>query len=366
MNYHNLNGYYTNEIVFPGHPDKICDQISDAILDVILDSDPSAHCGIETLGGKNLIVVTGEVKCKNNKIPVSAIVKTILTRYGYDVKKYQIINNLGVQSDNIDMGVKAGGAGDQGMMFGFACNDTEEKLPTAMVLLQKLAKFYDELRIKNPHLFSDGKAQITGKYENGKLLEISDFVISYQNDEILAHRKESDEILEKICRDNSTVEIKKFHINPTGKFFIGGFNGDAGLTGRKIVVDNYQSFYNVGGGAFSGKDPSKVDRSAAYMSRCVAKNIVEQMGVNWCGIQISYAIGEKYPLNITINTNKNVELGTNFSDEIISKELFAPEYINKFLELRNSAKGFSYEQTAKYGHFGDSRFSWENKKIDLI
>lgn len=360
LSYQNLNGYYTNEIVFPGHPDKICDQISDAILDSILEEDHNAHAGIEVLGGKNLIVVTGEVKSAQSKqILVKDIVNSVLTDYEYNIKDYEIINNIGVQSDNIDIGVKKGGAGDQGMMFGFACNETTEKLPIAMVILQKLALFYETLRKNFTYLRSDGKAQITGLYKNGKLTEITDFVISYQNDENPRQRRVIDDVLKSFCESISPVSIRKFHINPTGEFYIGGFNADAGLTGRKIVVDNYQGFYNVGGGAFSGKDPSKVDRSAAYMARCLAKNIVEQTGVDWCGIQVSYAIGEELPLNITIQTNKGEY------PYVLPEYLFTPNNITNFLNLRSSNKNFSYRQTAKYGHFGNNIFPWENKKIDL-
>ena len=266
---------YSNEIVFRGHPDKVCDQISDALLDAYLKEDINSRCGIEVMGGKGKIFITGEVTSKGN-VNVEKIVNRVLADVGYN-NKYEIINNLGKQSENIALGTndEVGGAGDQGMMFGYACNDTEELLPTAMVILQKLSMWYDEERKKCKYLLPDGKAQITGCYDNNmKLQKIKTFTISYQNDEL--HRKITDKLIKDKCIeicDKYNIEIEKFLINPTGKFLIGGFDGDAGLTGRKIVVDTYHSFAKVGGGAFSGKDPSKVDRSGAYKAREIAKKI---------------------------------------------------------------------------------------------
>ena len=275
---------YSNEIVFRGHPDKVCDQISDAILDEYLKKDKFSRCAIEVMGGKGKIFITGEVTSKA-KVNVIAVVKRVLKDVGYQ-EEYEIINNLGKQSKDIALGTnkEVGGAGDQGMMFGYACDDTKELLPTAMVILQKLSMWYDEERKRCPYLYSDGKAQITGYYDDDmKLQKIKYFTISYQNDEL--HRDETDEKIKQKCLEICKyydIEIEKFLINPTGKFLIGGFNADAGLTGRKIVVDSYQSFAKVGGGAFSGKDPSKVDRSAAYKAREIAKQYLKKHNLKWC------------------------------------------------------------------------------------
>ena len=284
---------YTNEIVFRGHPDKVCDQISDALLDAYLSKDKSSRCGIEVVGGKGKIFITGEVTSKAS-INIEKIVKRVLKEVGYN-QKYKIINNLGKQSPDIVLGTndKTGGAGDQGMMFGYACNDTKELLPTAMVILQKLSKWYDKERQTCPYLRSDGKAEITGYYDDKmKLKKIKYFTISYQNDE--EHRDYTDTLIKEACINickEYNIEIENFLINPTGKFKIGGFKGDSGLTGRKIVVDSYQSFCKVGGGAFSGKDPTKVDRSAAYKAREIAKNYLKKYNLSWCEVVISYAIG---------------------------------------------------------------------------
>lgn len=335
---------YSNEIVFRGHPDKVCDQISDAILDEYLKKDKFSRCAIEVMGGKGKIFITGEVTSKT-KVNVTAIVKRVLKDVGYQ-EEYEIINNLGKQSKDIALGTnkEIGGAGDQGMMFGYACNDTKELLPTAMVILQKLSMWYDEERKKCPYLYSDGKAQITGYYDDDmKLQKIKYFTISYQNDEL--HRDETDEKIKQKCLEICKyydIEIEKFLINPTGKFLIGGFNADAGLTGRKIVVDSYQSFAKVGGGAFSGKDPSKVDRSAAYKAREIAKQYLKKHNLKWCSVQLSYAIGIEKPLAIYINSN----LGDIKVDESLYEKC-TPNNIIKDLKLYEPL----YEQKARFGHF---------------
>ena len=266
---------YSNEIVFRGHPDKVCDQISDALLDECLRQDKNSRCGIEVMGGKGKVFVTGEVTT-NAKLDVEKIAKRVLGDIGYDTD-LEIVDNLGKQSVDIALGTndEVGGAGDNGMMFGYACKDTDKYLPTAMVILQELSQAYDELRKKDNRFLPDGKAQITGKYENDKLVSIKAFTICYQNTE--EEREETDKILVDIVEEiiaKYGVKVEEYLINPTGRFCIGGFTGDAGLTGRKIVVDSYQSFANVGGGAFSGKDPTKVDRSGAYYARYIAKNVV--------------------------------------------------------------------------------------------
>ena len=335
---------YSNEIVFRGHPDKVCDQISDAILDECLKKDKYSRCGIEVMGGKGKIFITGEVTTKAN-LDVSKITKRVLSDIGYNTD-YEIVNNLGVQSSDIALGTneEVMGAGDNGMMFGYACRDTKEYLPLSMVILQKLSETYDELRKKDNRFLPDGKAQITGVYENNKLVKIKTFTICYQNTEL--EREETDNILINIVNNlckKYNIEVEEFLINPTGRFEIGGFAGDAGLTGRKIVVDSYQSFAPVGGGAFSGKDPTKVDRSGAYKAREIAKNIlINNEEYNWCEVQLSYSIGIEEPMAIYIKTDKG-ELEPN-------KELYEeckPRNIINDLNLRN----ICYEEKAKFGHF---------------
>ena len=336
---------YSNEIVFRGHPDKVCDQISDAILDECLKQDKYSRCGIEVMGGKGKIFITGEVTT-NAKFNLECIVKRVLEDIGYS-SNYEIIDNLGKQSADIALGTNelVLGAGDNGMMFGYACRDTDKYLPTAMVILQELSMKYDELRKQDERFKPDGKAQITGVYDNkNSLKEIKTFTICYQNTE--QERNITDGILKDICNDiclKYNVKVHEYLINPTGKFEIGGFEGDAGLTGRKIVVDSYQSFANVGGGAFSGKDPTKVDRSGAYKAREIAKTIVkENEDLNWCEVQLSYAIGKQKPLAIYIKTNKG--------DIKVSERLYEEcklENVIKDLDLRN----ICYEEKAKYGHF---------------
>lgn len=335
---------YSNEIVFRGHPDKVCDQISDALLDECLKQDKYSRCGIEVMGGKGKIFITGEVTTKAN-LDVSKITKRVLSDIGYNTD-YEIVNNLGVQSSDIALGTneEVMGAGDNGMMFGYACRDTKEYLPLSMVILQKLSETYDELRKKDNRFLPDGKAQITGVYENNKLIKIKTFTICYQNTEL--EREETDNILINIVNNlckKYNIEVEEFLINPTGRFEIGGFAGDAGLTGRKIVVDSYQSFAPVGGGAFSGKDPTKVDRSGAYKAREIAKNIlINNEEYNWCEVQLSYSIGIEEPMAIYIKTDKG-ELEP-------SKELYEeckPRNIINDLNLRN----ICYEEKAKFGHF---------------
>ena len=335
---------YSNEIVFRGHPDKVCDQISDALLDECLKQDKYSRCGIEVMGGKGKIFITGEVTTKAN-LDVSKITKRVLSDIGYNTD-YEIVNNLGVQSSDIALGTNEDvmGAGDNGMMFGYACRDTKEYLPLSMVILQKLSETYDELRQKDNRFLPDGKAQITGIYENNKLIKIKTFTICYQNTE--QEREETDDILKNIVNNlckKYNIEVEKFLINPTGRFEIGGFAGDAGLTGRKIVVDSYQSFAPVGGGAFSGKDPTKVDRSGAYKAREIAKSILKNNEVyNWCEVQLSYSIGIEEPMAIYIKTDKG-ELEPN-------KDLYEeckPRNIINDLNLRN----ICYEEKAKFGHF---------------
>lgn len=341
-----MEKYYSNEIVFRGHPDKVCDQISDAILDECLKQDENSRCGIETVGGKGKIFITGEITTKA-KLDIESIVKGVLKDIGYDYD-CEIINNIGIQSPDIALGTNdaVGGAGDNGMMFGYATRDTKEYLPTAMVILQKLSRKYDWLVHTDNRFLADGKAEITGVYENNKLVRIKDFTICYQNTE--EERDKTDEILIDTCKsicNEYNIEVEKFILNPTGKFLIGGFTGDAGLTGRKIVVDSYQGFAPVGGGAFSGKDPSKVDRSGAYMARVIAKDILKNNdNLEYVLVQLSYAIGLKNPLAIYITSDKG---DLKVPDDLYEK--CSVQNIINSLNLLNE----KYEKRAMFGHFID-------------
>ncbi len=335
---------FSNEIVFRGHPDKVCDQISAAILDECLRQDPDSRCGIETVGGKGKIFITGEVTSKA-VFSVEEVARRVLRDIGYR-DDYEIIDNIGKQSADIALGTneEAGGAGDQGMMFGYACNDTEELLPLAMVILQKLALKYDELVHTHKDFYPDGKAQITGEYDDDfNLVKIRDFTVSYNNSE--ENRSETDKILidyiTELCNGYG-IEIEQFLINPTGKFLIGGFEGDAGLTGRKIVVDSYQSFANVGGGCMNGKDPSKVDLSGTYMARVYAVELLRKYNLKWCEVQLSYAIGLRRPLAIYIDSDKG-----NLEPEEQMYVRGEPKNIISELHM----KEICYEKQAMYGHF---------------
>lgn len=341
---------FSNEIVFRGHPDKVCDQISDALLDEYIKGDKKSRCAIETVGGKGKIFITGEVT-SNTKVNVEDVVKSVLNDVGY-LTDYEIINNIGIQSKDIALGTndEVLGAGDQGMMFGYACDDNLFYLPTAMVILKELSMEYDKLLKVDNRFKSDGKAQITGYYdEDMKLIKIKTFTISYQNTE--KERKSTDKIIIDICNNicsKYNVEVEEYLINPTGKFEIGGFLGDAGLTGRKIVVDSYQGFAPVGGGAFSGKDPTKVDRSGAYKARLIAIYYLKKYNLKWCKVQLSYAIGIRKPLAIYIDSDKGV-----LNDEVtINKysslyEECEPKNIIDDLNLLNEC----FYERSKYGHF---------------
>lgn len=349
--------FYSNEIVFKGHPDKVCDQISDALLDAYLQQDRNSRCGIEVVGGKGKIFITGEVSSRGN-VNIVETVKNTLRDVGY-AGTYDVVYDIGFQSPDIAQGVDIGGAGDQGMMFGYACRDTKEYIPTAMAILQQLSMFYDRLRRIDSHFLSDGKAQITGHYDdNDKLDYIKDFVISYQNTE--EYRQDTDQILKDYCEELCAeygVPIRTFHINPTGKFLIGGFEGDSGLTGRKIVVDNYHSFANVGGGAFFGKDGTKVDRSGAYKARQLAiRWLKNHKSAYWCEVQLSYAIGMLKPLAVYVRTNNgDFDCTEEFADEC------TPAKIIEEFGLNNPKKIRFYD-TAQFGHFGHSSFPWEKTK----
>lgn len=339
---------YSNEIVFRGHPDKVCDQIAGAILDACLIQDENSRVGVEVIGGKGILFITGEITT-NGIVDYEQIARNVLADIGYD-NTIKIINNVGTQSLDINQGVDRDneiGAGDQGMMFGYATSDNSYLLPTAQVILQELAVKYDELRKNIKELKPDGKAQITGEYKDGKLVKIKTFTISFQNKP--SKQKNFQDLRDIVVLTAENVvkrfglEVEEFLVNPTGKFEVGGFDADAGVGGRKIVVDAYQSFANVGGGNMNGKDATKVDVSGAYKARQVAKRFVLEKGLKWCEIQVSYAIGISKPLAIYINSNLGEFVPpTELYDE------FRVERIINDLELTKAV----YEFRARYGHFG--------------
>ena len=334
---------FSNEIVFRGHPDKVCDQISGAILDECLKQDPFTRAGIEVVGGKKKIFITGELTTKA-KINIRNIVKRVLSDIGYNYKKYKIIIDLSKQSPDIALGVDNDGAGDQGIIYGYACNDTSKYLPLAMVILKEFAQQYDNLRKLKPYVFlPDGKAQITGVYNKRKLKRINTFVINYQNSEML--RDKTDKVVialaKKICAKYK-ITVDRFIVNNSGKFALGGFEADSGLTGRKIVVDTYQGFARHGGGNMNGKDPTKIDLSASYKARDIAKRLLIANKLKWCEVQLSYVIGGGKPLAIYITSDRGVIV----PDESLFDECTPARMISD-LKLREP----QYENKASFGHF---------------
>lgn len=342
-----MSTLYSNEIVFRGHPDKVCDQISGAILNRCLELDPGARVGVEVVGGKSYICITGEITTKEwlSNREIDKIVHRVLKACGYK-DTYDLVIDIGQQSADIALGTndEVGGAGDQGMMFGYATNETEELLPLAQVILQEFAQWYEINRQESDDFLSDGKAQITGYYnEDMKLERIKTFLVSYQNTE--KNRANCDAIIKAqikaICGAHG-VEVDEILINPTGRFEIGGFQGDAGLTGRKIVVDAYQSFANVGGGCMNGKDPTKVDVSGAYFARWIACQEVKKNNRKWVEVQVAYSIGKPEPLSIHIDSDQGaIEPAPEYY------KLGAPRVITENLHL----KELDWEKQAQFGHF---------------
>ena len=360
--------YFTSESVTEGHPDKVCDLISDSILDECLKQDKYSRVAIETFASKDLITIAGQLTTKA-KINAEAIARKILKEIGYDNKKTdidyrtcKIETNITKQSPDIAIGVDTGGAGDQGIMFGYASDETEALMPFAIFYAHKLAKRLTEVRREKEieYLKPDGKTQVTVEYEDNIPKRIDTILISTQHLEGIDINTLKKDITEKVIYEvinkKYIDENTKIFINPTGNFVIGGPLGDTGLTGRKIIVDTYGGYAKHGGGAFSGKDASKVDRSGAYMLRHIAKSIVASKLAKKCELQISYAIGIKEPLSIFINT-----FGTNQipEEEIIKriKEKFdlTPNGIIEYLSLREPI----YTKTTNYGHFGDKDLPWE-------
>jgi S-adenosylmethionine synthetase len=362
---------FTSESVTEGHPDKIADQISDAILDACLEQDAYSRVACETLTATGLVVIAGEITTKAY-VDFQSLVRGVVAAIGYDNALYgfdsntcAVISTINKQSGDIAMGVDTGGAGDQGMMFGYATNETEELMPTPISLAHKLTRRLTEVR-KNgqlPYLRPDGKSQVTVEYDAaGKPVRVDAVVISTQHSETVGNEDLRSEVLKHVIQAvipaHLLDENTKYHINPTGRFVIGGPMGDTGLTGRKIIVDTYGGMGRHGGGAFSGKDPTKVDRSAAYMARYIAKNIVAAGLAERCEVQLAYAIGVADPVSVRVDT---FGTGTVESDVLQSlvRENFklTPKGIIESLNLRRPI----YRKTAAYGHFGrtDKDFTWE-------
>ncbi len=365
------NYLFTSESVTEGHPDKLCDLISDSILDACLEQDENSRVAIETFASKNLITIAGQITT-NAKIDAEKIARETMKQIGYDneqtdidYRTCKIETNITTQSGDIAMGVDVGGAGDQGIMFGYACDETENYMPFAIDMAHKLAKQLTKVRKENiiPYLRPDGKTQVTVEYENDKPKRIETILISNQHLADVDMEQMKQDIIEKVIKpivpEKYIDENTKIYVNPTGRFVIGGPLGDTGLTGRKLIVDTYGGYSRHGGGAFSGKDASKVDRSASYMLRHIAKNIVANGYAKKCEIQISYAIGMEQPLSVYVDT---FGTGTIPEEKIVEliKEKFdlTPNGIIKYLDLKKSI----YKQTTNYGHFGKENLSWE--KID--
>ena len=375
---------FTSESVTEGHPDKLCDYISDSILDSYLELDPYSRVACETVAGKGEIYITGEIT-SNAEIDIEQVVRNAIKEVGYcdsktdiDYKTCNIIIKLSKQSSDIALGVdksletKQGnqellGAGDQGLMFGFACNETEELMPLPISLAHKLAKKLTFVRKQNiiDYIKPDGKVQVTVEYENNNPKRIDTIVISTQHKENvdlnILKKDIKNEVINKIVPTELLDENTKYFINPTGRFIIGGPLGDSGLTGRKIIVDTYGGYSRHGGGAFSGKDPTKVDRSASYMARHIAKNVVANGYATKCEVQLAYAIGVAHPVSVYVNTfETNTIPEEEISKKIIDKFDLTPNGIINYLDLRKPI----YRLTTNYGHFGKANLPWE-KIINL-
>ncbi|MFH1390812.1 MAG: methionine adenosyltransferase [Candidatus Diapherotrites archaeon] len=376
--------FFTSESVTEGHPDKMCDQISDAILDAMLKDDPNTRAGIETSTKTGLILVFGEVTTKTY-VDVQNVARETIRKIGYDKPEYgfdadacSVLISLSEQSPDIAQGVDEGkglheeqGAGDQGMMFGFATNETPELMPLPITLAHKLTMKLAEVRKEKiiDWVRPDGKSQVTIEYHDGKPVRADTIVISTQHDAKVSHDQIEKEIIEKVIKPvcgEWLDENTKYHVNPTGAFVIGGPVADAGLTGRKIIVDTYGGQGAHGGGCFSGKDPSKVDRSATYMARYIAKNVVAAGLADKCEVELAYAIGVADPVSVLVDCQGTNKIEEEKIEELVKKHFkLKPAQIIKELNLRRPI----FQKTAAYGHFGrdDPDFTWEKTdKADLL
>jgi len=367
----NIGTYlFTSESVTEGHPDKIADQISDAVLDEVLRQDIAGRVACETLVTTGLVVIAGEITT-NARVDFSQVARETVraigytrAKYGFDCDTCSVLTAIDRQSPDIAMGVDTGGAGDQGLMFGFACNETPELMPLPIQLAHQLSSRLADVRHSGelPYLRPDGKSQVTVEYRDGRPFRVDAVVISTQHDEKVDNTQLRDEVLTQVIKPTITSELldenTKYHINPTGRFVTGGPQGDAGLTGRKIIVDTYGGYAPHGGGAFSGKDPTKVDRSAAYMARYIAKNVVSAGLADRCLVQLAYAIGVADPVSVLIDTNGTGRVSENLLAKLVREHFkLTPYGIIQSLNLLNPI----YRKTAAYGHFGRNveGFTWE-------
>ncbi|MGH7259631.1 MAG: methionine adenosyltransferase [Nitrospiraceae bacterium] len=365
------NFLFTSESVTEGHPDKIADQISDAILDAMITQDKHSRVACETLLTTGIAFVAGEISTKAYvEIPdlVRSVIKDVGytdARWGFDYHTCSVLTSIHNQSGDIAQGVDSGGAGDQGLMFGYATNETEELMPMPIVLAHRLTRRLAEVRKKKilPWVLPDGKSQVTIEYRDGRPVRVDTIVVSTQHMDSVTNKQIERDVIEKVIKPVMPKGIfdpvsVKYHINPTGRFVVGGPMGDTGLTGRKIIVDTYGGVGSHGGGAFSGKDPSKVDRSASYMARYIAKNLVAAGLAEKCEIQLAYAIGVADPVSILIHTKDTENVEVELIDKLVRKHFpMTPRGIIEYLKLRRPI----YRATASYGHFGRNEpgFTWE-------